>query len=335
MHVWAQEPRLGGIYVLCVDGEPVASTSLVDRNLSRAEQINALAQAAWPPPQQLTAVYEAIVQGKQPTPFLGTLPGDRRISPLLGGFAATIDGDDCPSEHPVRRYLFPDLERSGALALDPSERIITTWKSFVPELTAQSSSEGTTTGTGTYVPSGELRGWQCVLTNQRVVYHGRLAVPLAVREDYPSIFVPGPLFEAIAGFRQVKRWTTRPNLHWGFHIRHEWVSELGYGNFPDRKRPLLVRRDDTLFLFAGFRYPSGETAIFRLPYKQAEPAVGDIADAYVRAVRDAQPQAIVSEPVKAARQVQAPSLFSFKKETEATTTWTIEGAVPWSLPPVL
>lgn len=329
--VWKQDPRLGGLFVLHVDGRPVADCAVTDRGQSREEQIRTLAEADWVPPQQLAALFAAIEAGNQPRPSMGVLVGGRRISPLSGGFAATIDADEEPSKSAVRNYLFPNIERSGTLALEPGEQILMSWKSYEPYIGAWKAEDDSLISIAS-VPRALLRKWRCVLTDHRLVYHGRLEPPKAAREDYPSVFLPSAVFEGIATYRQIKRWVTRPNLHWAFHVRHEWLSELGFGNCPDRKRPLLLRRDDTMFIHAGFRYPSGDKGVFQLPYKQAEPKLVDVGGAYARAVCDSHPEFAIGEAVRSERSVSSESLFSSKQEWQALTLWHIGGSVPWSLP---
>ena len=334
-HDWVRDPELGDLYVLHVGGQDVADTSVVDPRMSRHDQLEALALAAeWIPPQHLAVLHGQIVEANHPKPWLLPLSRDRRISPLRGGFAATLD-HDAPSEHPVRRYLFPDIDASESLALERDERVLLSWKSFWPELKAVNGADGSETGTGTAVPAKVLSGCRCVLTTRRVAFIGRLKIPLAAREDYPSIFLPGPIFEGIAAFRQIRRRATSQDASWGFHIRHEWVSELSYGNVPDRKRPLLLRRDDTLFVRVGMKYPSGDTALFDLPYKQGDPPVSEIAGAYVQAIRSANSDAHISEPRSRTRAITTVGLTSSKEETEATTIWMVDNSAPWSLPSVL
>ncbi|MGA8745420.1 MAG: hypothetical protein WB507_06125 [Solirubrobacterales bacterium] len=332
--IWKQEPLLGGLFVLHVDGRAVADCAVTDRARSREEQIQTLAEAEWIPPQQLSALFEAIDKESQPRPSMTVLEGERRISPLRGGFAATIDADEQPSEHPVRRYLFPSIERSGALALEPGESILMSWKSYNPNISALKTADNSLINTEP-IPSAMLRKWRCVLTDRRLIYHGKLDPPKAMREDYPSIFLPQTVFEGIATYRQIKRWATRPNLHWAFHLRHEWLCDLGFGNRPDKKKPLLLRRDDTLFIQAGFRYPSGDRGVFRIPYKQTEPQIQDVGEVYAQTVRNAQPQLTIADPVKQVDQGSSESIFSAKPDREALTTWAISGGVPWSLPPTL
>lgn len=332
--VWKQEPRLGGLFVLHFDGRPLAATALVDRDLPLEGQIHALEGICWPPPQQLAAVLGATLEEKVPAPSLESLPGDRRLSPFPEGFAAAMTTDEDPSTHPVRRYLFPDLNRSGEVALDPGERIITTWKSYEPELRTRSAADGSLLG-NTYIPKKYLRRWRCALTNQRLVYHGSLSAPTSGDHD-PSIPLPGAVSDTVGTFREIKDWVSRRNLHWGFHVRHEWLSEFGYGNLPNQKRPLLLRRDDTLFLRAACRLPSNDVAIFRFPYKQSKPAVSEIAAMYADAVREAQPELSISGPQDQSREVHATTItFREKLELEVSKTWTVQGGVPWSMPPRL
>ena len=331
---WRPDPRLGDLFVLHVDGRPVADCAVTDRRLSREEQIRALAEADWIPPQQLTALYEEIDGERQPRPRMTALPGDRRISPLADAFAATIDADEKPSAHPVGRYLFPSIERSGSLALEPGESVIMSWKSYEPRVSARKAADDSQISLEA-VPGSLLRKWTCVLTDRRLVYHGRLEPPKGVREDYPSIFLPEVVFQGIATYRQIRRWVTRPNLHWAFHVRHEWLSELGVGNRPEKKRPLLLTRDDTMFVHAAFRYPSGDRGVVRVPFKQGDPALQQIGETYARTVDAAGPQLTVAAPADAGELVSSESLFSSKHEREALTLWEVEGGVPWSLPPAL
>jgi hypothetical protein len=331
--VWRQDPRLGGLFVLHVNGQAVADCAVTDRGQPREEQIRTLAEADWIPPQQLAALFEAINEEKQARPSMAVLAGDRRISPLRGGgFGATIDSDEEPSRNPVRSYLFPNIERSGTLALEPGEQFVMSWKSYEPHISAWKAEDDSLLSIAS-IPRALLRKWRGVLTNRRLVYHGRLEPPKATREDYPSVFLPSTVFEGIATYRQIKRWVTRPNLHWAFHIRHEWLSEFGVGNRPEKKRPLLLRRDDTMFICAGFRYPSGDRGVFQIPYKQADPVLPDVGEAYAQAVCDSQPQLAIADAVQSERQVSSESLFSSKQEREARTLWGVEGSLPWSLPP--
>lgn len=331
---WRPDPRLGDLFVLHVDGRPVADCAVTDRRSPREEQIRALAKADWIPPQQLTALYEKIDGERQPRPRMTALPGDRRISPLADAFAATIDADEEPSAHPVRHYLFPSIERSGSLALEPGESVVMSWKSYEPRISARKAADDSLISLES-VPGSLLRKWTCVLTDRRLVYQGRLEPPKAVREDYPSIFLPEVVFQGIATYRQIRRWATRPNLHWAFHVRHEWLSELGVGNRPEKKRPLLLTRDDTMFVHAAFRYPSGDRGVVRVPYKQGDPALQQIGETYARTVHNAGSQLTVATPIDAGKQVSSESLFSSKQEREALTLWEVEGGVPWSLPSAL
>ena len=331
---WEPDPQLGGLYVLHVDGRAMADCSVTDRGLPREEQIRTLAEAAWIPPRQLATLYEAIEGDAQPRPMVARLEGDRRISPLSGGFGATIDADEGPSGNPVRSYLFPELDASDGLLLEPDERIVMSWKSYEPSIEARRAEDDSFLATDS-IPRALLRRWRGVLTDRRLVYQGRLEPPKATRDDYPSIFLPSVVFDGIATYRQVRRWVTRPNLHWAFHLRHEWLSEFGVGNRPDKKRPLLLRRDDTMFVHAGFRYPSGDKGIFRPPYKQSEPSLREVGEAYAEAVRGFDPRLAISGPADHEDQVSSESLFSSKKEREALTFWSVDGGVPWSLPPTL
>ncbi|HMS71569.1 MAG TPA: DUF2510 domain-containing protein, partial [Baekduia sp.] len=136
-HTWIADSDLGGLYVLHVDHEAVAATSFVDRKLRLSEQLDALNAVDWPAAGHIEFVRRDIASGTMSTPFTGSLPGNRRLSPFATtNLAAVIDTGEEPSEHPVRRYCHPDLTTSGDLVLDSGEQVIATWKTFEPTLEA-------------------------------------------------------------------------------------------------------------------------------------------------------------------------------------------------------
>ena len=329
---WVLDPALGGLFVLYLDGKPMATTALVDRGAPRREQMEALAKLDWVPPQQMKQVYEATVQGHMPDPTGLVLPGERRVSPLFDNLAAINDADEDASDHPVRRYLFPDVNRGGTLALEPGEQVLASWQALRPVLLTRGHDGPVRSDLTTRVPS-ELHHALGVLTTKRLVCLGHLDVPLAAREDYSIMLglVSPALNELRATFRQVKRWHNRPNLYWGLHIRHEWASMVGHGHVPDHKGPLLKRNERTDFVAGGFVYPSGATGIMHLRLTDDQPPATSLAAQYLAAVQADQPQASVTGPEKSTRPVAALG-FSSRKETEETTFWRVSGTVPLSLP---
>lgn len=330
---WVPEPALGGLFVLHLDGKPTATTSLVDRGATRREQMEALARLDWVPPQQMTQVYETTVQDRMPEPSAVVLPGNRHIGPLFNNLAAISDGDEDASGHPVRRYLYPDVNRDGTLALEPGERVLVHWQVVLrPVLLTRGQDGRVRSDSFTKVPH-ELRHVLGVLTTKRLVCIGHLEVPLAVREDYSlmlGLVSPG-LNELRAAFRQVKRWHNRPNLYWGLHIRHEWASIVGHGYIPDHKGPLLKRNERTDFVVGGFVYPFGPTGIIHLRPTDDQPPAASLAAQYLAAVQADQPQASITGPEKSTRPVP-PLGFSSRMETEETTAWQVSDTAPLSLP---
>lgn len=329
---WVPEPALGNLFVLHLDGTPTATTALVDRSATRKEQMEALARLDWVPPQQMTQVYEATMQDRMPKLSYLVLPGDRRISPLVSNVAAVCDGDVDASDHPVRNYLYPDVNRGGTLALEPGERVLVSWQALSPRLLTRRADGTFWRDPSTNVPS-ELRRVLAVLTTKRLVCIGHLDIPLAVREDYSLKLglVSPSLDELRATLRQVTRWLNRPNLYWGVHIRHEWTSLVGRGYILDHKGPLLKRNERTDFVAGGFTSPFGVTSILHLRPNDDQPPAATLMEQYLAAVQADQPQAIIMASGKLTRPVSALG-FSMRMETEETDVWQVSGTAPLSLP---
>ena len=328
---WVRDPALGDLFVLHVDGVRQATTSVVDRSAPRAEQMAALAAATWIPPQQFNALYERIAQDRLPPPWEGRLAG-RHVTPLLfGGSAAVIDSHEPASAHPVRQYLFPDTDEQGRLALDHDEVVIATWPSRAPAFLLREDGQGEVRSGSYTKPPQELRNLTCTLTSKRLIASGPLHIPTARRSDYPSIFLPTAAFEAVAAFRQIKRWATSPDLVWAWHLRHEWVSEVGHGGTPDRKKPIGGHEWHSDFIVAGHRFPIGNTGLCQLPYRQASPTRAEVAQMYASAVEAAGDAVRADAAVALSRPV--PSVgFSSRMDREDSWVQTVHGTQPWSLP---
>ncbi len=329
---WERNSELGGLYVLHVDGTPLAATALVDRNLSRGEQAEALAELDWPPPQQMIALYEATIQSKLSPPSHMILPGGRHTSPFLGGFAAVMDGDEGENQHPVRRYLYPHVTREGQVALEPGERLLLVWRSSKPKILTRKKADGKLITSPTAAPS-QLRNMWGILTTQRLVFQGHLNILVSAQGDYSlKLGLASPALDELrATFRQIKRWSECPNLFWAFHIRHEWVCEVGHGYVPDRKKPLLTKEEKTNFVSAAFLYPSGNSGLIHVPHKEDEPSSQQVALQYLAAVQSSQNGVVVSDPSVRTRPVASLG-FGSHKNTEETTFWTVQGTTPLSLP---
>lgn len=329
---WVPEPALGGLFILHLDGKPTTATALVDRGASRRDQMEALAHLDWAPPLQMKQIFEATMQDRMPEPSTEALPDGRHLSPLFANIAAICDGDEDASDHPVRRYLFPDVNRGGALALDPGEQVLASWQSRPPIVLMRGTDGAVKTDWSTNVPS-ELRYPLALLTTKRLACIGHLHLPVAARGDHSMVLslVSPTLDNLRATFRQVNRLRTQPNLFWGLHIRHEWVSLVGQGFILDHKGPLIDRNERSDFVAGGFVYPSGATGILHLRPRKGQPPADQLAAQFLAAVQADQPHVSVTGSEKYTRSV--PGLgFTSRKETEETTIWRISGTVPRSLP---
>jgi hypothetical protein len=303
----------------------------------------------------MAAIYEATVQGRMPQPAELSLPDGRHACPLLGGLGAVIDGDEEPTQHAVRRYLYPDLNGDGSLSLEPGERVVWTWKSLNPKAYmlrgedqlvswmvpgwgprmgwTHCADDGGIGSSPTQIPT-DLVGWTGTLTTSRLVYTARINVPTAARQDYSlKLAMVSPALDDLrATFRQVKRWHQRPTLFWGFHVRHEWVSHFGFARYPDRKKPLFAPLPPSDVIIAGFRFPLRKSARFYIPYHVGEPSTDRMVADYRDVIVSHHPQAVVTGPTVHARQTTTSGGLSLKKETEQATIWDVEGTVPYSLP---
>src|ERR1700733_11569918 len=106
------------LYQLFVDGQPSTVTALVDRQLSRADQIARLADLTEVPAQVLAlAQTDVIEQGMAGRPTFSLPEG--RLQPPVGLKLDVLRSADDPSvEPPVWRYLWPGLAPDGSVRLE-------------------------------------------------------------------------------------------------------------------------------------------------------------------------------------------------------------------------
>lgn len=89
-------------------------------------------------------------------------------------------------------------------------------------------------------------------------------------------------------------------------------------------------------IFATIAHPFQDLyCAFHFPYARSNLLPGDIAASYLEAVNAAVPRLRVAGPRESRREVPSDNPFSSKKHLEVTTTWSLDGTTPWSMPPVL
>lgn len=329
---WIQDPNLGDLFVLHLGSKRMAETSLVDRLRPRAEQVQALAQLTWPPPEQLSIIYERTVQGKMPEPELTTLEDGRHLTPFLGSFGAVVDPADGPSDHPVRRYLFPDLNPDESLALDPGEQVLLSWDIYGRPsiITEESSGRQGMIRAPTEVTRGKV-----TLTNQRLVYVGTMKPPDDGRsnQSWKLALISPALNDLRAAIRETKQYRSKSDLRWCVHFRHEWINQLGHWHRPDAKKGLFAKAPpNTSILVSGFTLPWGLKVTSSVPYRLVEPGREAAVAAYWEAVRAICPDARSSEPESTTKRAYRTVSGGFGGKTEVRTVSQVTGTVPYSLP---
>jgi hypothetical protein len=341
-HTWRLEPSLGGLYRLFLDGEPGYATALVDRNLSRSEQLQALGELDWIPAHPLSAIFEKTMAGQMSAPWTkGAFAGERLLTPFSGNLPVYVDVDDPPPAHPVSDYLWPGVTPSFELRLEPGEEVVRRWSMMRP--------------TGVLLrPNGQIAGasldpWPSTyirevvgyITNRRIAIVGHLHLPNVHREDYSLklAFVSPALDDLRATVRQVRRWRERKNISWCLHIRHEWLTAVQYGSItpPGKQRKIFHSRaaDDQArqLLKLAVTWPSRARPTITLTHVSSpdEPSSTDLFEALQAEVGRAVPEAHFTDKGGSSTETPGGMLLT-RKDLQETQTFTIDGTVPYSLP---
>ena len=195
---WVQEPRLGGLYRLIRMGKLTSVTSLVDRELSEQQQIEALRSLDWVPSFILDYLVESTREHALPKLTRPALPNGRVTTPFTRIYLSTWLAEGPPARHPVVSCLWPSASAAG-LNLEPGEEIITEWTAPYVILYHYASPDDRLFGSE-FDRSSEQ--------NVRVYVTSRRVVVIADRD--PAKIQSG----------DARRW-------WAVHFRHEWISELG------------------------------------------------------------------------------------------------------------
>ena len=336
---WVKDSSLGGLYRLHLDGAPASATALVDRELPRGEQMRALASLDWPPPRQLSAIFDATEHGMMPKPYSNDLAGNRLVQPFLLDHGAIADIDEPPSEHPVYRYLWPTVSVNGDLVLDPGETVSYSWSSQPPSQ-ATILSSGKRGSASTYIPD-RLQETRCYLTDRRLAVIGKIDTPpIAAKEDYSlKLALVSPVLDELrATVRQVRRLSDRNNLWWAAHFRYEWIDEIGVRTrtAPSRKGGLFAKpgpSETTESFYARLRVPHGATCELSFPqkgsgYSSAAELVDRCAQLITHVNADRRLEA--KEP-----ETREYNMGGNQRSVEVDAARTIHGAVPYSLPTAL
>jgi hypothetical protein len=323
-HTWLRDDQLAGLYRLHIDGVSAAGTSLVDRSLSRGDQLEALAKIEWAPPQQLAALFTATEQGLLPAPFSTGFPEGRVAQPFLVNLSALIDLDDPPESHPVRDYLWPVTDDRGQLALEPGEQILATWGSDKP---AAGSVKDGKKGT---VPLTlcQLEFATGYITTSRVVHIGKLHESVVRASDsLTTLGIWAPNLNLMrTGLRMAKRLHDRKNMWWMAHYRHDWLTGFGVAH-TEASGLAGGHHDDHMWL--RLRTPDGMVCQLNVPIRQSQANPVALGDLLVAAVAKASPASRVGEGTIATAEVGANPR---KKSQQTTISRAVVGGVVYSLP---
>jgi hypothetical protein len=343
---WLHDDASGGLYRLHIDGAPTTKTALVDWGASRAEQLQQLAQQDWVPEYNVAPYFEAIVGGADPNTSVSPLPDGRLYSPLAS-LSTVVDvlGEDGAVEHPLRRYLWPVLDMSGNLSLDPGERLIATIPIEGAQIAYVSSLDEVKFPKG-FLPeySGDCR---LLLTNTRLVIIGKIVMPKHVRDDYSggkslalALVSPGGILtpgfdDLLARRRSKKRQRAVENLRPVMHIRFEWLGALiNAVSVTQERKPLLVAKPPPKtvisiqphMLLVGDRFGRVSLSLGKANRQQTDYFI----ESTLAAAREFTPKLEV-----APKETSTAELAPFRRTEGGTKTselWRIGGGIPYSIP---
>jgi hypothetical protein len=301
---WRAEPRLPDLYRLYRGGEPSVVTWPADRGLPVEEQVTTLEAIDWFP-GFLTERLVGQTNGERKAAQLWfpELPPGRLLYPYAG-IAPVVSVDGGEPRHPVRAYLWPSIDASGAPILEEGEQIADEFSVSAVQINYFKAPEPNGPGRRT---ESQILGADVYLTDRRLLLVSRLDPAGKANEGKPP-------------------WSVG-------HLRWEWVASVGNLRRQYLKRAgflggkeAVVRELEGLFVRETF--PNEESCEFWFPAEpgRAEPALGlidEIAELVARGEdREVEP---VEEDV---------DLTEFAQRRFRSTT-PIRGAVPYTIPEAL
>ena len=339
---WRAEPDLGGLYRLYLDGAPGYATALVDRGMSRAQQLEALATLDWVPAHPLSTVYDKTMAGNLPDPWVkASFAGERLVTPFGGNLPLYVDVDEPPNQHPVATYLWPGVTPDFHLLLEPGETVVARWSTLRPSGVLLRPNGQVVGASLDPWPSTYLRNVVGYITDRRVAIIGRLHLPNAAREDYSlKLALVSPALDDVrATVRQFKRWRERKNIAWCLHVRHEWLSAVQHGSItpPTKQRGLFHSRapDDQprQLIKLALTWPSRARPTITMTHVTAPdaPSSADLSEILRAQLKQASPSATIAEEGDSSTEVPGGMLLR-RRDTQQAQTYSIAGTVPYSLP---
>lgn len=345
IQTWRVEPALGNLYRLHLDEQPGYATALVDRNLPRAEQLNALGELDWVPANPLSTIYDKTMAGQMAAPWTkGSFAGERLVTPFGGNLPLYVDVDDAPHRHPVSDYLWPGVNPDFTLRLEPGEEVVRRWSTMRPSGVLLRPNGQVVGASLDPWPSSYLRDVVGYITNRRLAIIGRLHLPNAHREDYSlKLALVSPALDDLrASLRQHKRWRDRKNIAWCLHIRHEWLTAIQHGSIspPGKQRAVFHSRADDdqprQLIKLAISWPSRARPTVTMTHVTSldAPTSAELFGALRGQVEGA--VAGVSFTDERASSAEVPGGMLLRRhDTQEAQTYTLTGTVSYSLPPRL
>jgi hypothetical protein len=261
------KPTAAGLFQLCRDGAPTPITSYVDRGLLRSAQLDQLGGTiGWLPEQVIAAAFEQVMEDKYVTPAeINPVPSGRVFAPTPVKLAVLLAPGEAEGGHALRPYLWPVLDQSGELALEPGEQLIDRWWVKPPTSMDYASD------------------CHSYLTTHRIATVGKLSLPIDQRGDYGlSLGLISPtLMEGFAAIRQLGRIGQNKRRKWVQHVRYEWLTNVTKLTTTKSKKKLFGGRGPehvSTWYRGEIRWPNGKTGYIDL---------GHFRDERLESLRDA------------------------------------------------
>ena len=357
---WRHDEASGGLYVLYADGVRTPRTALVDRNAPRAEQLDQVNSLDWLPDYNLSRYFERIVTGSRPVLDFHPLPPDRLYDPFddFPNLSTVVDIEENPSAHSLRSYLWPVLDPSGQLVLEPGEAHVASIPIRPPRMGAVKTiaeNKALKYGLVQYTKRAVL-----LLTTKRLVVTARIIPPAKVQQDYAGgssvsgkslglalisptggFFTPD-LADMLAYRRGRQRKRQLAGLSPVMHVRFEWLAAVGFRvDIVQRSRALLRKRqpprvDDAAIVVHARHAGLGDQALLRYAFpfdvherSSAESFGTQIANSVHGAGQVSCDDAeLTTVPIQAGK----PGLNAIEGGERRIQTWAVRGGIPLSVP---
>lgn len=258
---------VAGLFQLHRDGAPTPITSYVDHGLLRSAQLEQLGTTIdWLPEQVAAAAFEQVMEDNYAAPAeIKPVTSGRVFGPAPMRLPVLLSPGEGEGGHALRPYLWPVLDASGNLALEPGEQLIDRWWVEAPRSMKYASD------------------CHSHLTTHRIATIGKLSLPAGQREDYKlGLGLISPtLMEGFAAMKQIGRIGQNKGRKWVQHVRYEWLTSVGKSTVTKSKQKLFGGHgpEHVSTRYEGkIRWPDGKFTYI---------AIGHFSDERFESLRDA------------------------------------------------